>query len=183
MIKYAKVINNETGLCEVGLGSNSNFYKSIGMKELDVEQSEIDNEWYLSEKCPHKTEEQKLEEAKKAKHDENDKKAEIARESQIFTIAIQDKDCTFQTTRRTQQDLTTAKDFIQLTEQPYQWFSDNNEEVYLTLEDIVNISTTFIQKANVYSIWSEYETMINEAETVEEVEAIEITYNTNEEQE
>ena len=59
MIKYAKIIDNETGLCEVGLGTNAEFYISIGMSELDVEQSEKDNRWYLTEKCPHYTPEEK----------------------------------------------------------------------------------------------------------------------------
>ena len=59
MIKYAKIINKETGLCEVGIGTNTEFYKSIRMVELDVQQSDIDNNWYLSEKCPMKTDEEK----------------------------------------------------------------------------------------------------------------------------
>ena len=59
MIKYAKVINEETGLVEVGIGTNTEFYKSIGMKKLDVKQSDVDNQWYLSELCPMKTDEQK----------------------------------------------------------------------------------------------------------------------------
>ena len=59
MIKYAKIINEQTGLCEVGLGTNAEFYKSIGMIELDVQQSDIDNSWYLVEKCPMKTDEEK----------------------------------------------------------------------------------------------------------------------------
>lgn len=59
MIKYAKIIDQETGLCEVGLGTNAEFYKSIGMVELDVQQSDIDNAWYLSELCPMKSDEQK----------------------------------------------------------------------------------------------------------------------------
>ena len=59
MIKYAKVINKETGLCEVGLGTNTEFYKSIGMKKLDIQQSDVDSQWYLSELCPMKTDEQK----------------------------------------------------------------------------------------------------------------------------
>lgn len=62
MKKYAKVINEETGLCEVGLGTNIDFYKSIGMLELDVEISDVDNAWYLSEKCPHKSDEEKKKE-------------------------------------------------------------------------------------------------------------------------
>ncbi len=59
MIKYAKIVNEETGLCEVGLGTNIEFYQSIGMEELDVQQSDIDNNWYLLELCPMKTDEQK----------------------------------------------------------------------------------------------------------------------------
>ena len=59
MIKYAKVIDNNSGLCEVGLGTNGQFYKSIGMIKLDVQQSDIDGAWYLAEKCPMKTDEQK----------------------------------------------------------------------------------------------------------------------------
>jgi len=62
MIKYAKVVNQETGLCEVGLGTNTEFYVSIGMEQLDVEQSEKDSQWYLSEKCPHYTPEELAEE-------------------------------------------------------------------------------------------------------------------------
>ena len=66
MIKYAKIINQETGLCEVGLGTNIEFYQSIGMTPMDVNQSDIDNNWYLSELCPMKTDEQKeLEEAER----------------------------------------------------------------------------------------------------------------------
>lgn len=59
MIKYAKVINQKTGLCEVGLGTNTSFYQAIGMTPLDVQQSDIDGSWYLADKCPMKTDEQK----------------------------------------------------------------------------------------------------------------------------
>lgn len=65
MIKYAKIINEETGLCEVGLGTNIEFYISIGMKEYDVQQSDIDNCWYLAEKCPMKSDEQKAQKTQK----------------------------------------------------------------------------------------------------------------------
>lgn len=61
MLKYAKITNEETGLCEVGLGTNVDFYKSVGMSLQDVEQSEKDNLWYLTEKCPHYTPEEKEE--------------------------------------------------------------------------------------------------------------------------
>lgn len=59
MIKYAKIIDPKTGLCEVGLGTNASFYQSIGMTQLDVQQSDVDGSWYLADKCPMKTDEQK----------------------------------------------------------------------------------------------------------------------------
>ena len=64
MIKYAKVINEETGLVEIGLGTNIDFYKSIGMTELEVQQSDVDGNWYLKALCPMKTDEEKAQEEK-----------------------------------------------------------------------------------------------------------------------
>jgi len=53
MLKYAKVVNNETKACEVGLGTDSVFYQSIGMTEQDVEQA-WDGGWYLTGYAPSK---------------------------------------------------------------------------------------------------------------------------------
>lgn len=55
MKKYAKVVNEETKACEVGLGTNSNFYQSIGMTEMDVEQA-YDGNWYVLGFAPIKPE-------------------------------------------------------------------------------------------------------------------------------
>jgi hypothetical protein len=55
MLKYAKVINEETKACEVGLGTNSTFYQSIGMTEMDVEQA-YDGGWYVLGFAPEKPE-------------------------------------------------------------------------------------------------------------------------------
>lgn len=53
MKKYAKVVDEKTKLCEVGLGLNINFYQSIGMAEQEVEQA-WDGSWYLSGYAPTK---------------------------------------------------------------------------------------------------------------------------------
>ena len=58
MKKYAKIINEETKACEVGLGTNTAFYKSIGMSEMEVEQA-YDGSWYLKGYAPEKPTEQK----------------------------------------------------------------------------------------------------------------------------
>lgn len=67
MKKYAKVINEETKACEVGLGTNSNFYASIGMEEMEVEQA-FNGSWYLAGYAPAKPEEV-LAEEKRADRD------------------------------------------------------------------------------------------------------------------
>ena len=46
MIKYAKVVDVETKICEVGTGTNEAFYKSIGMIKQDVELG-YNGSWYL----------------------------------------------------------------------------------------------------------------------------------------
>lgn len=51
MKKYAKIINEETKQCEVGLGTNTDFYKSIGMTEMDVEEA-YDGSWYIEGFAP-----------------------------------------------------------------------------------------------------------------------------------
>ena len=53
MKKYAKVINEETKLCEVGFGTNSKFYQSIGMTEMEVEEA-YDGSWYVAGYAPEK---------------------------------------------------------------------------------------------------------------------------------
>ena len=51
MKKYAKVIDEEKKLCEVGIGTNTKFYKSIGMTEMDVEQA-YNGQWYVKRCAP-----------------------------------------------------------------------------------------------------------------------------------
>ena len=58
MKKYAKIVNEETKACEVGTGTNVEFYKSVGMSEMEVEQA-YDGSWYLKGYAPEKPTEQK----------------------------------------------------------------------------------------------------------------------------
>lgn len=55
MIKYAKIIDEETKLCEVGIGTNIEFYQSIGMTEMDVEQA-YNGQWYVAGHAPEEPE-------------------------------------------------------------------------------------------------------------------------------
>ena len=49
MFKYANIVNEQTGECEVGIGTNENFYKQQGMLLLDVTEV-AENRWFLTEK-------------------------------------------------------------------------------------------------------------------------------------
>ena len=51
MIKYAKIVNEETKECQVGTGINVKFYQSIGMTEMDVEQA-YNGQWYIAGYAP-----------------------------------------------------------------------------------------------------------------------------------
>ena len=56
MLKYVKVIDDETKLCTVGVGTNTGFYKSLGMTEMEVEQA-YNGSWYVKGYAPEKPEE------------------------------------------------------------------------------------------------------------------------------
>lgn len=58
MIMFAKIIDEETKQCEVGVGTNTEFYKSIGMTEMDVEQA-YNGQWYVKGYAPEEPETEK----------------------------------------------------------------------------------------------------------------------------
>lgn len=176
MIKYCFILDEETGLVQLGVGCPDEYYIEIGMEQRDVEQSEIDQEWYLIEKCPHYTEEEKFNMTVEAKYKENNTKANTARYSQEFTLTIQDKECVFDTNQTTQADLLTAFAVCSTGATYDGWVTNNGIVLDLTMEDIVLISAVFKEKSNVYGKWNTYKTMIDNATTLEEVEAIVIDY-------
>ena len=67
MIKYAQIINEQTKQCEVGMGTNAEFYRSIGMTEMEVEQA-YDGAWYVKGYAPEKPiEQQNIEKSNQVK--------------------------------------------------------------------------------------------------------------------
>lgn len=61
MKKYAKIVNEEKGLVTVGIGTKEEYYKSLGMEEMDVEQG-ADGKWYIAGKAPAPPQEEVLKE-------------------------------------------------------------------------------------------------------------------------
>ena len=184
MIKYAKIIDQETGLCEVGTGTNSDFYKSIGMTQLDVEQSDIDNNWYLSELCPHKTDEEKLKEAKDAKFQEANLKAFQYLESGEAVFEFEEGKSIEATDGNIAKLGLALVNFI--LQQDYtstiEWNTKENENVQLNASQLqVIVAGLQAIQAEVWTIkFPAYNTQIEEAQTVEDVEAIIIDYSETE---
>lgn len=52
MQKYCNILDENTGLVEIGVGCPDEYYIEIGMKKRNVRQSDVNNEWYLYDKCP-----------------------------------------------------------------------------------------------------------------------------------
>lgn len=120
---------------------------------------------------------------KNDKYLENDEKAKDARYNQEFTITIQEQECVFDTSAQTQADLLTAFAVCSTGETYDGWVTNNGVELNLTLEDVALISNTFKELSNVYGKWNQFKELIDAAQTVAEVQAIDIDYNESEEQE
>lgn len=175
MFKYAKIINQQTGLCEVGTGTNTAFYKSIGMTEQDVLLSDIDGNWYLADKCPRKSEEQKLSEAKIIKQAENTRLAKLAVENGHVVF----KGAEFETNAQTVGDLTATMLLMQAGGmETYLWLSKDDQPISLSIEDFGTLGELIAEFKN--TIWQEkylaYKTQIEQAETIVAVENIVIEY-------
>ena len=54
MLKYAKIIDEQIKNCEVGLGTDTAFYLSLGMQEMEVEQ-DWRGLWYVAGYAPQPT--------------------------------------------------------------------------------------------------------------------------------
>lgn len=63
MKTYAKIINEETKLCDIGTGTDTAYYESIGMSEQEVEEA-YNGSWYLKGYAPEKPESVKGEEVR-----------------------------------------------------------------------------------------------------------------------
>lgn len=122
-------------------------------------------------------EEDKFTQAKAEKYAENDTKASQSRYSKEFTITIQEQECVFDTKATTQADLLTAFAVCSTGATYDGWVTNNGVELDLTLEDVALISQTFKVESNVYGKWNEYKQAIDNAETIEDIERIEIDYD------
>lgn len=169
MKKYAIISDEKTGLCQVGVGTNTEFYKSIGMTEQDVEQSDVNGQWYLSSKCPHLSDKEKLNKAQDKKHTEL--KSVMTSKRQALTVSY-DAD-TFDANKDAQANMivllksfdlgATSVSIRSTTEQTHTFNKEHTQELSMLMLQAVN---------NLYSKYWEYKDALYNCKTIEEVEAI-----------
>lgn len=88
MKRYAKINNEQTKTVDVGVGTNTDFYKSIGMELLDVEQA-YDGQWYLQGYAPTKSDDEvALEELEQQEATLNTQVAQL--KDQLLTATLAD---------------------------------------------------------------------------------------------
>ncbi|MBR2526606.1 hypothetical protein IKE67_09100 [bacterium] len=177
MIKYCFITDEETGTVQLGVGCSDEYYKEIGMKQRDVEQSEVDFQWYLAEKCPHYTDEEKLAIAKEEKYKEANNKANYFLDHEaLFELY---PDFHIETTQEHINTFATAANGIERGIIPYQeWTSKEDNKRQLNAEECLTVSFGIGAIQN--EVWNNqyyaYKTAIDKAQTVAEVERIVINY-------
>lgn len=178
MYKYVNILDETSGLCAVGTGANIEKYKALGMVRKDVEQSEIDGLWYLTEKCPHYSDDEKLNNTKNAKLNELNTIA-----SQYDSYKCEDMYITssiggyrFNADIRSQtnlQGLISVLDDVKTV--AYKDY--DNEFQSLTKEQIQTIfSECILNGQNLYKQKWGYAEKIKACESIEELEKIDINF-------
>lgn len=177
MIKYCFIKDEETGTVQLGVGCSDEYYKEIGMKQRDVEQSEVDFLWYLANKCPHYTDEEKLAIAKENKYQEALKGAnQFLNKTACFQF---DENNSIEATDGNIAKFTAyAVGFSTGQLEQVYWTSKEDNVIVLNAEDVQNI--LFGLGSIQGDVWNvqfvAYKTAIDEAQTVAEVERIVINY-------
>lgn len=171
MLKYCFIKDEKTGLVQLGVGCPDEYYIEIGMKQRDVEQSEIDYQWYLTEKCPHYTDKQKLENAKNTKTQDNDLlRDEALNRGVTYNNILFDSD--------TDQKANILGAVLQMSDtDSIPWFGMNNDSLVCTKQDLLNIGGLITALHSFcWTKNAEIKEQIKKAETIEEVENIEVDY-------
>lgn len=178
MIKYVNILDEKSGVCAVGTGENNEKYKALGMVRKDVEKSEVDGCWYLTAKCPHYTDEEKLANAKTAKLEELSR---ISHQYSAYECPV-NMYIVSSTGFKVDADVcsqTNMQGLVLMLEpgQTTQYKDFNNEFQEVSREQLETMIVECKQNGlNLYSQKFEYEAQINAAQTIEELDAIELVF-------
>ena len=172
MIKYCFIKDEESGLVQLGAGCSDEYYEAIGMKQRDVEQSEKDYQWYLTEKCTHYTEEEKFEIAKQNKIAENDEIRDTALLSGVtYQNVLFDSDTDQKVNLLATVNMMSDTDTIT-------WYGMDNQGLLCTKSDLMAIGGLITElHSYCWNMNAYIKEQINNAQTMAELDRIEISYD------
>lgn len=171
MKKYAQIIDNKTKLCNVGIGTNTDFYKLIGMELLDVEQA-YNGQWYLQGYAPTKN----LDELK------SEKLSELTSITSKFDNQLVNTDMiiksslgfTINADLRSQNNL---RGLIAVGVEPVNFVTADNSVKSLSIEQLNILLKESIENGKkLYETKWKYRDMILNSSSVEELNAIEFKF-------
>lgn len=117
---------------------------------------------------------------KEEKQQENIDKCNEMRYGQEFTCELQGQECLFDTTEQTERDLMKAFMVCSTGATYDNWVTNNYVVINLTQEDVLTIYERFNMLVTpLYAVQKHYNDLIENAKTIEELQAIEIDYNIN----
>ena len=171
MKKYAIIIDEETKVCQVGLGDNVEFYQSLGFEEMEVEQA-WNGDWYVLGYAPKKPleayKQEKLNELRMLKYE---KLSEFSYNGNIFQINqdskanIAGKVSEIMLTKETSEPIKSVS-----------WIAKDNSVVQFTAEEFLAFSKAVANYIETILFKNgELRVDINKAESLEELNAIEIS--------
>ena len=171
MFKYVKFDEN-SGLCtEVGTGTNTEFYRSIGMAEMEVEQA-YDGSYWLKGYAPS----QNLDELK------SEKLAELTSITSKFDNQLVNTDMIIKSSLgfainadlRSQNNL---RGLIAVGVEPVNFVTANNSVQSLSIEQLNILLNECAQNVqHLYLLKWHYREQIEQAKTVEELNAIKFKF-------
>lgn len=165
MLKYAKVIDEQTKLCEVGTGTDSEYYQSIGMTEQEVEQA-YDGRWYLAGYAPKKP----LEELKTEKRAEINQARDAAEQGGFEYLGK-----TFDSDQISAQRISMAAQAMALAPEgtTITWTCQDNSTIDLTAQELVGLVVALATWSNAcHEKATALKAKIEAAQTAEELELI-----------
>ena len=167
---YVTSVDEETGQCHgVGTGTDYAVYETFGMYQVDAEQSDKDGNWYLTDRCPMFTSEEKLQKAKDLKHRELKQEMETRRDSLKVSF---DSD-QFDVNEKAQANMNTLKGLFDLGVKEVNIRSTTEVTHTFSQEQCNSLALTMVKAVN--DLYSEYWTLkdsLNTCQTIDEIENI-----------
>ena len=181
MKKYidSKLTNEKTNQVYPFFGTNTEWARSNGYTMEDVQQSDVDGQWYLAEKCPMKTEEEKLNEAKTNKYNEINNGAREYLESGNALFEIEEGKHIEATDGNIAKLSAYALSFMTGVQEVVYWNTKEDETISLNQEQLTQALMGLGEvQATVWNVkFPYYLKLLENAQTIEEVNAITVDYS------